>query len=235
MDALSSTAPQRLIAIGDSHGQAGKLKRLLKAVTPRREDRFVFLGDYVDRGEDSKGVIERLLSLRAESPHSVFIRGNHDQMFLDVLAELGIRKGPRLRDISAAYRSYAPASDLDIFLSNGGEATLASYGLDGRFDLPADHLAFLENTRLSWCCNPFIFVHAGVEPDTPLEEQDPFVMLWRRNTPPGRAGTIHVVGHTPTLNGRPRFETGRYYLDTGAAYGRPLTACDLLTMQVWQE
>jgi serine/threonine protein phosphatase 1 len=235
MNTLSSTAPQRLIAIGDIHGRAAKLKRLLEAVTPRREDRFVFLGDYVDRGEDSKGVIECLLSLRAESPHSVFIRGNHDQMFLDVLAELGIRTGPRLRDISAAYRSYAAASDLDIFLSNGGEATLASYDRDGQVDLPTDHLAFLEDTRLFWYCTPYIFVHAGVEPDTPLEEQDPFVMMWRRNAPPGRAGTIHVVGHTPTLNGRPRFEPGRYYLDTGAAYGRPLTACDLLTMQVWQE
>ncbi|MFO7765354.1 MAG: metallophosphoesterase family protein [Pelovirga sp.] len=225
--------PTRLIAIGDIHGQLDQLNRLLDQVSPSGDDRLVFLGDYVDRGKDSKGVVDRLNSLRREFPQTVFIRGNHDQLLLDALVELGIRQAPTLRDRSALYGGYAPLSDLDVFLDNGGKATLSSYNFNQNKTFPDEHLSFLESTRLWWRFEHFVFVHAGVAPDIPMDEQDPFTLMWERSSPPGRGGEIHVIGHNPTM-GFPRFEAGRYCLDTGAVYGQRLTACDVLTRKSWQ-
>lgn len=223
----------RLIAIGDIHGQADMLYRLLNVVSPQPEDQFVFLGDYIDRGEDSCGVIEQLIQFKAEFPRTVFIRGNHDQLLLDSLAELKIRHDLRLRDISDKYAAYSLTSDLEMFLSNGGNQTLQSYQIRDMRDFPQEHIQFLEETQLVWKYENFIFVHAGVAPDVPLEKQDPYTLLWDRHLPPGTDGEIHVVGHQPT-NGEPYFESGRYSLDTGAVYGQTLTACNVLTCEVWQ-
>jgi len=76
----------RLIAIGDIHGHFDKLTRLLDQVTPTPEDRLVFLGDYIDRGPASKGVVDYLMELSREFPLTVFLRGNHEQMMLDCIA-----------------------------------------------------------------------------------------------------------------------------------------------------
>jgi serine/threonine protein phosphatase 1 len=223
----------RLIAIGDIHGQADMLYRLLNVVSPRTEDQFVFLGDYIDRGKDSCGVIEQLIQFKKEFPRTVFIRGNHDQLLLDALAELKVRHVLRTRDISREYANYSLVSDLDMFLNNGGNETLRSYHLRDMSEFPREHITFLEETELVWKYENFIFVHAGIEPDTPLEKQDPYTLLWERHAPPGKNGVIHVVGHQPTA-GSPYFEAGRYYLDTGAVYGQTLTACNVLTQEVWQ-
>lgn len=228
------TRPDRLIAIGDLHGELDMLNRLLNTVGPTDSDRFVFLGDYIDRGRNSKGVIDRLIGFREEFPDTVFIRGNHDQMLLDALIEDGAITGHRLRDQSSTYRASASESDIEIFLLNGGKDTLRSYRIAQLADFPTEHLLFLYSTRLWWRFGPFVFVHAGLEPGIPLEMQDPFVLMWERLSPPGQDGDIHVVGHHPTTDGEPYFEPGRYYLDTGAVYGRTLTACDVLTRQVWQ-
>lgn len=225
--------PARLIAIGDIHGQLEQLNRLLHVVAPAQDDRCIFLGDYVDRGKNSKGVIARLIAFQQEFPETVFIRGNHDQMLLDALVELGIRTGARLRDRSQIYRDVATASDLDIFLTNGGKATLRSYSLTDIASFPTDHITFLEATRLWWRFEHFVFVHAGVAPHIPVQEQDPYLLMWERLSPPGKNGEIHVVGHNPTT-GEPYFEPGRYNLDTGAVYGQQLTACDVLTKTVWK-
>lgn len=225
--------PSRLIAIGDIHGQLDMLNRLLNSIVPTKMDQFVFLGDYIDRGKNSKGVIDRLIQFRGEFPHTVFIRGNHDQMLLDVLVELGARADMRLRDISSKYHASSPETDLEIFLSNGGNETLRSYQLKDVTDIPTEHISFLNGTRLWWQHENFVFVHAGVAPNLPLEMQDPFDLLWERLSPPGKDGSIHVVGHHPTT-GEPYFEPGRYSLDTGGVYGQTLTACDVHTRQIWQ-
>ncbi|MCW8893601.1 MAG: serine/threonine protein phosphatase [Deltaproteobacteria bacterium] len=225
--------PTRLIAIGDIHGMRDMLDRLLNYVSPQPEDQFVFLGDYVDRGKDSRGVIERLIRFKNDFPHTIFIRGNHDQLLLDVLVELGVRADDRLRDQSKEYSEYSPASDLEIFLVNGGNETLRSYRLRDMTAFPQEHMRFLESTLLWWRFDNFVFVHAGVEEGVPLELQDPYVLLWERMSPPGKDGEIHVVGHHPT-QGDPYFEPGRFKLDTGAVYGRTLTACDVLSKQIWQ-
>ncbi len=232
--AENNISPSRLIAIGDIHGQADMLNRLLNVISPQPEDQLVFLGDYVDRGKDSRGVIERLIQLKGEHPRTVFIRGNHDQLLLDTLVELGVRAGKRLRDESKQYEEISPASDLEMFLVNGGNETLRSYRLRDITDYPRDHIKFLESTELWWRYKHFVFVHAGVAEGLPLELQDPYALLWERLLPPGLDGEIHIVGHHPTTDGEPYFEAGRYNLDTGAVYGQTLTACDVLTRDIWQ-
>jgi len=221
----------RLLAIGDIHGQLAKLEELMRQVCPDQEDRLIFLGDYIDRGPDSRGVIDYLLALDARLPRTVFLRGNHEQLFLDALVERGIRSGKTLRDLSPVYRLYAGVDDTDLFLANGGSATLRGYG--GGWVIPPPHLRFLEETRLSYREGRYLFVHAGAGSDSETGEPDPFVLLWSRFSSPGR-GEILVVGHTVTDDGRPLFEPGRICLDTGAGWGGPLTACDVLTSRSWQ-
>jgi len=222
--------PERLIAIGDIHGEFSKLDLLLNWVSPAQNDQFVFLGDYIDRGQNSCGVIERLMEFEYEFPHAIFLRGNHEQMLLDSLAEIERDRQGEIPE-RTGLRLYN--SDLEMFLANGGNETLRSYGLTSLDGIPKTHLEFIESTRLWWRHDNFLFVHAGVAPNTPLEQQDPVTLLMDRHSPPGENGIIHVVGHTPT-SGEPYFEHGRYNLDTGAVFGQSLTACDVLTREVWQ-
>ena len=223
--------PERLIAIGDIHGELDKLVQLLERVAPTSADQFVFLGDYIDRGNDSCGVIERLISFGEQFPHTIFLRGNHEQMLLEARVEVGAdayaatSTGHFMRIYSAA---------LALSMANGGMETLRSYGVTDVASLPDPHVAFIKATRLWWQYENFLFVHAGADPDIPLTEQNPMTLLQSRHTPPGKNGVIHIVGHTPTADGRPRFEPGRIWLDTAAIYGRSLTACDILTQSYWQ-
>ncbi len=132
-------------AIGDIHGCLESLDQLLKKITPRPEDELVFVGDYIDRGPQSREVVDRLLTL----PHRcVFLMGNHERMLLDFLA----------------------GEDEDIYLENGGRATLASYGGDPD-DIPAAHLAFFHNLRPMYETPDYLFVHAGIRPMVPVAEQ----------------------------------------------------------------
>lgn len=226
--------PQRLIAIGDIHGQHDMLRRLLNVVCPTVEDQLVFLGDYIDRGKESREVIERLIEFQVEFPKTIFLRGNHDQLLLDAMVEMGIRQDVRLKDLSETYQKKWPVSDLELFFNNGGCETLNSYGLESLNGFPLEHIQFLENTKLWWTFEYFTFVHAGLESNVPLGEQDLYTLLWSRCSPAGKGVSVHVVGHSPTCDGEPYFEQGRYSLDTGAGYDRSLTACDMLTKQVWQ-
>jgi len=125
-----------LYAVGDIHGRLEKLERLLAALPLQPEDRLVFLGDYVDRGPDSRGVVDRLIRVAAERP-CVFLMGNHESMFLDFLGWQG-----------------APYFGSDVFLVNGGTETLVSYDWFERepagssFRLPPDHEVFYKSLRL---------------------------------------------------------------------------------------
>jgi serine/threonine protein phosphatase 1 len=216
-----------LYAIGDIHGELGKLERLLDGLPLERGDRLVFLGDYVDRGPDSAAVVSRLLELRRRVD-CVFLLGNHESMFLDFLGWKG-----------AAYFGG------DAFLLNGGDRTLASYGFFGErserskeFDLPPAHAEFYRGLRLFHHEGDYLFVHAGLGPrglqsgdlGYALRVSRPEDLLWNRTTHdlPHNLGVTVVYGHTPSRDFAVRWnEPFSIGIDTGAAYGGPLTALRL--------
>lgn len=235
----------RLIAIGDIHGCLNKLVDLYFKVRPTADDRLVFLGDYIDRGPDSKGVIKYLLNLREHFPQTVFLRGNHEQIFLDALSAQGLWRGETLHDLSAQWRRdwNGPNEDIKLFFQNGGDMTLRSgYGTHmGNLVVPPEHLAFLEGTRFWYEEENFLFVHASASRCVPASRMDPFVLLWSRDLAwhdgPVDDGPVIVAGHTWREDHSYIYDpdsTRRILLDTGAYDGGPLTACDVLTGQVWQ-
>lgn len=231
----------RLIAIGDIHGQLEKLRKLLGIVRPIQNDKLVFLGDYIDRGPDSKGVVDCLMELADQVP-CVFLRGNHEQMMLDTLASDAPDRLPSWKRLTEICPLWAMEtgylSDPGVWLKNGAQATMQSYGASqGLFPfqwdlIPQKHIDFLAKSVLWHREKGFLFVHAGAYENKPLENQME-KLLWERFSPPGEQ-EIHVVGHDVTPDGAPYFEPGRYSLDTGAGLDGPLTACDVLTKEIWQ-
>lgn len=214
----------RLFAIGDVHGCADELAALLAAIRPSAGDTLVFLGDYVDRGPASRDVVDRLIDLRSSPDLAlVFLKGNHEDMFLSWLGEQG--------------------SHGDAFLLNGGRATLASYGIepqrsgaDLRDRLPAAHLDFLRGLALYDLRPPLLFVHAGIAPLRPLEMQDPEDLLWiREEFVRNRHLLPHAVvfGHTPQRDvlWHLPFKIG---LDTGCVYGNRLSCLEFSESRLWQ-
>jgi serine/threonine protein phosphatase 1 len=224
-----------LYAVGDIHGELSKLDALLEKLPLEREDRLVFLGDYVDRGPDSRGVVDRLIALR-KVQSCVFLLGNHESMFLDFLGWRG--------------SEYFGG---DAFLMNGGERTLASYGYfdeseaDKPFELPLEHGKFFQDLVLHHLEGDYLFLHAGLRVDE-LQQTDLRYalrrarvedLLWSRSFGdlPHRLGVTVVYGHTPrsdfAVRWNPPFSIG---IDTGAVYGGPLTAIrlpDETIFQVW--
>lgn len=200
-------------AIGDIHGRLDLLERAFDAIALRAdggEHRIICLGDLVDRGSDSRGVIELLM--RAKGVRC--LKGNHEDLMLRAL---------RGRD----------AYSVSQWLQNGGGATLTSYGASGRFDPSLElvderHLGWIESLPLAIEDQSRIFVHAGLTPGIPLADQDADTLLWIRERFL-RAETIaefpdgkHIVhGHTPIWAGkpdasRPERLDHRTNLDTGA-------------------
>lgn len=232
----SVPAGKRIYAIGDIHGRRDMLDALLAridadiggaglsretfpATLTEPEPQLIFLGDYVDRGADSRGVIDRLLGLREMRPNSVFLKGNHEAIMLDFLRD---------------------PEDLSQWLDWGGEETLASYGVDPASGLrpsalardiedklPASHRAFIDGLKLYHVEGDYLFVHAGLRPGTPLAEQTEADLIWIRKrfhnaAPEERPDHVVVHGHTPTA--KPVDAGWRIAVDTGACYGGMLTA-----------
>jgi serine/threonine protein phosphatase 1 len=224
-----------LYAVGDIHGERARLEQLIASLPLRSGDRFVFMGDYVDRGPDSRGVVELLIE-HAKRWESVFLCGNHESMFLDFLGWPG--------------EDYFGG---DAFLANGGDRTLSSYGYfdaaepdPRRFQLPPAHRDFFRNLRMHHREGDYVFVHAGLGRQVMDAESDlAFALrkvrgedlLWDRSSfeLPHRLGVTIVYGHTPS----PDFEV-RWNLpwsigiDTGAVYGGRLTAIRLPDEAVFQ-
>jgi serine/threonine protein phosphatase 1 len=172
--------PGRTIAIGDIHGCSAALAALLRAIAPQPDDIIITLGDYVDRGIDSKGVLDQLIAL-ADRCQLLPLLGNHDEMMLHARDGRG---------------------DFQFWLNCGGDAALDSYGSTSSLDLiPAAHFQFLER------CLPFVeadthfCVHANYKPELPLERQDGETLRWLslQDFVPGPhcSGKIAVMGHTP--------------------------------------
>ncbi len=195
----------KIFAIGDIHGCLDKLKTLLGMIQVNwNKDLMVFLGDYVDRGPDSRGVIELLLNLKKEhADRLIFLKGNHEWMFTQFL------KG----------------NDHDLFLPNGGKKTLESYSVEkDKIDIPQSHRDFLDHLDLYFEINDYIFVHAGLRPYISISEQSPEDLLWIRSHFLKSSydwGKRVIFGHTPFSV--PFIETNKVGIDTGAVYGGRLT------------
>ncbi|MGX9355632.1 metallophosphoesterase family protein [Roseobacteraceae bacterium S113] len=213
-----------IYAIGDVHGQFDMLADALELI---EEDggpdaRVVVLGDLCDRGPDSFGVIELLRLGVAEGRDWTVLRGNHDQMFLDFLTR-GRVSHPRIT---------SKKTWLDPVM--GGRMTLASYGIDPELDedalrhaalkkVPQAHADFLSDLPLVFESGDLLFVHAGLRPDVPLEEQDTEDLMWIREpflSHDGAHPWTIVHGHTALQ--APQLYDNRVNLDGGAGHGRPL-------------
>jgi serine/threonine protein phosphatase 1 len=197
-------------AIGDIHGSLDKLQRLMLHCDQHAEGRlatFVFLGDYIDRGAQSAGVIAYLLDLQSRlGERLIALKGNHEAM------ALGAIDG---------------TSPLRLWFAQGGVATLESYGNVRPSELPREHVDWMRGLRLSYDDGRRFFVHAGVDPGQPLAAQDAYDLLWIREPflSYGRDyGRLIVHGHTPLTGGAPDLRSNRLNLDTGAVFGGPLTA-----------
>jgi serine/threonine protein phosphatase 1 len=202
----------RLLAVGDIHGCLDHLERLMARVEPTAADRVVFLGDYIDRGPDGKGVIDYLIDFGRRFPRSVFLKGNHEAMFLDFLA----------------------GREQLLYLYNGGGTTLESYQKESGIRIPKAHLDFLEGLPASFATKDFIFAHAGLRPGLPLEEQSEHDLIWIRNefiAADYDWGRTVVFGHTPVRE--PFFAANKIGVDTGAVYGRVLSCCDVRRRVCW--
>ncbi len=203
-----------ILAISDIHGCITALETMLDLVNPGSDDLIITLGDYVDRGPDSKAVIARLIQLK-QTHQYIHLMGNHEIQMIRAL--------------------HAP-HHLSRFLSPlcGGQGTLDSYG--GTFeDIPDDHWEFMTSAALYHETNSHIFVHAGVEPDIPMNQQDAETLYYKRfyEAQPHCSGKPYICGHTiqgdlPTNNGY------AICLDTCAYNGGWLTALDFETMTCWQ-
>ncbi len=211
--------------VGDIHGCLEELRCLIERLPLRDADRIVFLGDYIDRGPYSKGVVSFLLELhKASSVETVFLKGNHEDMLLSYLG--------------------LPGRHGEVFLHNGGQATLASYGIVAAGfpatgvaqRMPDEHLEFYLNLKTFCVVDSYLCVHAGIQPLRRLDEQNELDMFWIRSEfirNPHKLPFTVLFGHTPqkeVLFDLP-YKIG---LDTGLVYGNKLSCLALDDKVIYQ-
>jgi serine/threonine protein phosphatase 1 len=214
-------------AVGDIHGRddlVAEIHRLIEQdgtqLTPGTERLLVYVGDYVDRGLESRQVLDRLIDRPLEGFRAVHLIGNHDAWLLSFLIDA--RVGP-------------------TWLRFGGDATLHSYGVrlnrplddlayyealqaDLRERVPPHHVEFLEGLEASFETGDYLFVHAGVRPNVPLDQQKPEDMLWIREPfLSSRRDLGKVVVHGHTVEDTPAVRANRIGIDTGACWTGCLT------------
>ncbi len=203
-----------IYAIGDIHGCLEHLKRLLEGVAPDLErDRLVFIGDYIDRGPDSRGVVDYIIRLKERYPaeNIICLKGNHEVMLLDFLS----------------------GREREMFLFNGGRSTLEEYWGKhwdrlGELRLPPDHEEFYLSLKKYYETPDYIFVHGGLKPGVPLEAQDEEDLFWIRGEFIASFedfGKKVVFGHTPLR--QPLIMPNKIGIDTGCVYGNFLTCLKL--------
>jgi serine/threonine protein phosphatase 1 len=215
--------PGRTIAIGDIHGCSLALRALSDAIDPGPEDLLVFLGDYIDRGPDSRGVLEQVIALR-ERCAVVPLLGNHEEMLLAALSNPEALRGWLACGGTAAVRSYGWAP-------GGPRRRLADL-------FPEEHLFFLQTCRDFYENETHLFVHAGYVPDLLLDRQPAEALRWRvtdaQTTRPHCSGKVAVVGHTPQRGGEVLDLGFLKCIDTNCYRGGWLTALEVEAGKVWQ-
>jgi serine/threonine protein phosphatase 1 len=227
MTPTSQTAA-RTIAIGDVHGCSQALETLLEVIEPRKSDLIVALGDYVNRGPDSRAVLDRLISLESQCT-LVAILGNHDEIFLQMLEDA---RAGRCRTRLG-------------WLGMGGTSTLASYGAasgpTAGLDLaqvPVEHVEFLKRCGAYHETETHIFTHASYDSVLPIHDQPVDLLRWEslRDGIPGPhvSGKTVIVGHTSQKCGE-ILDLGHVVcIDTYCYGGGWLTAFNVLTGEIWQ-
>jgi serine/threonine protein phosphatase 1 len=202
---------KRTLIVGDIHGCLDMLKRLVDKIGwDPGGDRLIFIGDYIDRGENSKAVIDFIIELKKDSRFVQCLIGNHEQMFLD----------------------YLSGSDLHSFIMNGGLTTLQSYKNAQRDAeeplIPASHLAYFSSLVTMVELDEYYVVHAGFRPGRSVKEQDIFDMVWIRDEfiySSYDFGKTVIFGHTPLH--APMVLENKIGIDTGAVYGNRLTCLEV--------
>ena len=195
--------------IGDIHGCSQALADLLKIMEPiHQEDTIIFIGDYIDRGPDSKGVVDIILNLRKKHGKTITLMGNHEFMFVNALKDIGVTD----------------------FLTMGGDATFNSYSIaldtlqDIHTKIPREHLIFFQELLLYWEDQNNIYVHAGLQPGVHLTQQSMDWLLWAREdfiNLTYNFGKKVIFGHTPF--DKPKTDDNKIGIDTGVVYGGHLT------------
>ncbi len=203
--------PEKTYIIGDVHGCLDMLKRLMEKIAWNPgKDRLIFLGDYIDRGEDPKGVVDYILALCRDSGNVDLLKGNHEAMFLNFLRGV----------------------ESEMFMVNGGWRTLESYGSYNLQDdvaaIPSDHRNFYSSLKLFMELDDYYVVHAGFKPGLEIDKQVEDDMLWIRKSfisSKHDFGKKVIFGHTPFQE--PLIMKNKIGLDTGAVYGNKLTCLEL--------
>lgn len=212
---------QRIYAIGDIHGCVKELETLLTHLVSKEKigkaDLIVFVGDYVDRGEASKEVIDSLIGFSKGAYRCIFLRGNHELFLIDFL-----KRVPRA---------------LNSFLQVGGVETLKSYGLlanagdsDILTQFPEAHLDFLNSLERYSYGEKYLFAHAGIHPLKPLDQQEDEDIYWIRNEFIQNIHNIKktvIFGHTPQKDIF-LHEPYKIGIDTGVVFGNKLTCVELI-------
>lgn len=206
---------EKIFAVGDIHGCFEKLNALMDMLDIDYEkDTLLFVGDYIDRGPRSKEVVDFMIDLDRRHNRTVFLKGNHEFLL----------------------ERYLEGAESQMFLANGGDATLESYnrnagGKKGE-PIPPDHLAFFNKLSHYYETNDYIFVHGGLKPQVPLAKQQEWDMLWIRDEfiySDYDFGKQVVFGHTPFRE--PLILDNKIGIDTGAVYGNKLTCVELPALE----
>ncbi len=216
----NQVARNRTIAIGDIHGHFKALAGLIDLINPKSEDMLVFLGDYINRGPDSKGVLQFLIDLKQRC-NMVCILGNHEEMMIN---------------------AYADPSTMGWFLENGGNETLQSYGSAKNFSLvPQVHKDFLLGLPLYHETDQHFFIHANYDYDVDLMDIDSNTALWRSLDDRPRkhkSRKTAILGHTPQMNGEILDLEYLVCIDTGCGFGGKLTGLEVISRRIigkcWQ-
>lgn len=231
---------KRILAISDIHGEIDLLEQLLTKVNyDSNKDQLILLGDYVDRGPNAMAVVEKAIELQREG--AIILKGNHEDMMIKALTT----------DDERSWKHWA--------VRNGGDQTLESYGFtmqdyaiqsESPFIKPTlhdatltKHLQFIQKLQPLVKYGGYVFVHAGVDPKIPIEETDPYRLMWIRDEFFEHYEGDHTIifGHTPTPNlHKEKGDFTVYFgknriigIDGGAVYGGQLNCLVLPTMDVY--
>ena len=211
----------KIFAIGDIHGCLGMLQALIRSIgADPQNDTLIFIGDYIDRGNSGREVVDYVIRLKRKYKKVVCLLGNHEYMLIRYLAGV----------------------DEDLYLENGGLTTLHSYGISRsekpekrKTKIPRKHWQFFEALLPHYETENYMFVHAGLKPGFSLHEQTMYDLLWIRQEfidAEDDFGKMVIFGHTPLTY--PLIMSNKIGIDTGAVYGGKLTCVELPAVKIHQ-